>query len=341
MTPLSPRDALCDFHHFAPLFEVGSKIGAPAEQLLHNTGLNEQDIGNESLMLTPAQVEQLLLNACRHCPEGFALELGSQLNLSAFGIVGYAAISSPTTGDALYIASRYMPVVMPMLDIQLGESEQQAYIELSLTYPVCDQVAQILIEATLASLHAMARHVLQRQLPPLTLEVQHAPTTYQIQFVEGKGAQLIGPKEHTRISFDREVLKKPMPLANLNSYKMSVEQCEALLERLPKLNHNLATAIQRRLLMQHGELPSQELVAEELHMSTRTLHRLLQREGTSFREIVKEVLTVQAKRLLENSELSISQIALELGYSDSANFTRAFKKATGQAPSAFRQPSHQ
>ena len=67
------------------------------------------------------------------------------------------------------------------------------------------------------------------------------------------------------------------------------------------------------------------------------MHRLLQREGASFREIQKQTNLIRAKRLLAQNQLSLSHIALELGYSDAANFTRAFRSQTGMTPSAYRK----
>ena len=44
-----------------------------------------------------------------------------------------------------------------------------------------------------------------------------------------------------------------------------------------------------------------------------------------------------AMRLLENSALSVEQVALRLGYSDPANFTRAFRKWSGFTPRQYRE----
>ncbi|MGM0563745.1 MAG: AraC family transcriptional regulator [Pseudomonadota bacterium] len=337
MLPITPRDSRCHLQHFEPLIEDALCKGVSESELLHGTGIDYRKVKTGDLLISPEQVERLILNALDLCPEDFGLSLGQSLNLSAFGIVGYAALSSPTTGDALYIASRYMPVVMPMLNVKLEQSGDRAWLDLSLTCRVDPRVESVLIEITLASLHAMASHVLRDRMPPVTLEITARPRQHQQQYAREKGALLVGERPGNRIVFNRDVLDEPMPLANFNTYKMSVEQCEAMLDRLPGLNRNLAAGIRQRLLYQDLPLPSQEQVAQELHMSTRTLHRFLQREGTSFREIAREVLTMQAKRLLEESDWRIGKIALELGYSDSANFSRAFRRDTGVSPSTYRR----
>lgn len=85
-----------------------------------------------------------------------------------------------------------------------------------------------------------------------------------------------------------------------------------------------------------GRSSSQE-VAALLGVSTSTMKRRLDDEGTTFREVRQSLLRERAiVRLLDHS-LTISQIAVDLGYSDLANFSHAFRRWTGQSPSEFRK----
>ena len=84
-------------------------------------------------------------------------------------------------------------------------------------------------------------------------------------------------------------------------------------------------------------LPSFEEVAEALHSTTHTLRRRLKDEGHSFQEIKDSVRRETALDLLNNSELSVQDIAEQLGFSEAAAFIRAFKKWTGIAPAAYRE----
>ena len=78
------------------------------------------------------------------------------------------------------------------------------------------------------------------------------------------------------------------------------------------------------------------LAADTALMSPRSLSRQLHAEGTGWRDIRKHLLLDRSKVLLRNSELPIGEIATELGYSDSAHFTRAFESWQGVSPSRFR-----
>ncbi|HMY82724.1 MAG TPA: helix-turn-helix transcriptional regulator, partial [Agitococcus sp.] len=62
----------------------------------------------------------------------------------------------------------------------------------------------------------------------------------------------------------------------------------------------------------------------------------LQQAGLGFQQLLDEARKRDAIKLLQNTSLTIEQIALRLGYTDPANFTRAFKKWTGDTPSKYR-----
>jgi AraC-like DNA-binding protein len=90
-----------------------------------------------------------------------------------------------------------------------------------------------------------------------------------------------------------------------------------------------------RLLMVGG-LPDQDVVAGRLGMSGRSLRRQLAGEDTSWRSVVQDMkFTVASERLL-GGRASVREVAEELGFSDTPNFTRFFRGRTGVAPSRWR-----
>jgi AraC-like DNA-binding protein len=86
-----------------------------------------------------------------------------------------------------------------------------------------------------------------------------------------------------------------------------------------------------------GGLPSQEIAAELLWTTPRTLRRRLAEEGTSWRHIVNDLKFARAVSRLQEGRSSVGEIAEELGYTDTAHFTRFFRQRAGVAPSAYRE----
>lgn len=102
-------------------------------------------------------------------------------------------------------------------------------------------------------------------------------------------------------------------------------------ELTERLRHHLTQALEQ------GE-PSIERLAVRMHLSARTLQRRLFDLKTSFQEVVDGVRYDLARGYLSEPALDVSQVAYLLGYSDLRAFNRAFKRWTGQAPTAWRGP---
>lgn len=83
--------------------------------------------------------------------------------------------------------------------------------------------------------------------------------------------------------------------------------------------------------------PTIEVAADLARMSVRTLQRRLSENAFSYGEVVDRVRFDDSVAMLEDPRTKLSEIARRLGYGDSANFTRAFRRWTGMTPSKFRR----
>lgn len=78
-------------------------------------------------------------------------------------------------------------------------------------------------------------------------------------------------------------------------------------------------------------------VASKIGTSRRTLQRQLEASGSSFSLVLESLLEEHATRLLATSRLTVTEIAHKLGYSEAAQFSRAFRRWKGAPPSVFRR----
>ena len=76
-------------------------------------------------------------------------------------------------------------------------------------------------------------------------------------------------------------------------------------------------------------------VARDIATSRRSLQRAFENEGITFREAVAVARMRRAKALLAQGAMPIYQVADRVGYRSKAEFTKAFKRHTGQTPSAY------
>jgi AraC-like DNA-binding protein len=82
--------------------------------------------------------------------------------------------------------------------------------------------------------------------------------------------------------------------------------------------------------------PKIALIAEAIGISVRSLQRRLATSGVSFDRLVDDANLAGAAELLRGPD-KIIDVALAMGYSDPAHFTRAFRRWTGHSPRAFRR----
>ena len=90
------------------------------------------------------------------------------------------------------------------------------------------------------------------------------------------------------------------------------------------------------LMIENDETPSMKRVVATAGTSARTFQRLLEEEGTSFSELLADVRQSETLRRLKEPNVTIAAIATDLGYSDQASLTRAFRRWTGSPPGRFR-----
>ena len=83
--------------------------------------------------------------------------------------------------------------------------------------------------------------------------------------------------------------------------------------------------------------PSFESISDALHVSAPTLRRRLKREGTTFQQLKDDCRREAACEYLKQPDLSVTAVAVQLGFTDPSAFHRSFKKWTGMTPGAYRE----
>ncbi|MCF4763307.1 AraC family transcriptional regulator, partial [Acinetobacter baumannii] len=105
-----------------------------------------------------------------------------------------------------------------------------------------------------------------------------------------------------------------------------------------KNTNSLTSRIREVLKSQIGEeMPTLNDVASMLYLSPQTLRRRLAAEGKSYQGVKDALRRDAAIHLLLNPELTLEDVAQQVGFSETSTFHRAFKKWTGVTPGLYRQ----
>ena len=131
-------------------------------------------------------------------------------------------------------------------------------------------------------------------------------------------------------------------LESLLNYSERFYQRQFITRR--KTNHQILDRLNEKLLnyfndvnaTQNG-LPAVAYLAEQLHVSPDYLSGLLKTlTGMTTQQHIHEKLIERAKQQLSTTDLSVSEIAYQLGFEHSQSFSKLFKSKTDQSPLAFR-----
>lgn len=252
----------------------------------------------------------------------------------AFGALGYARRTSETLRMSLERLWRYHRLLHDVAEIKLALNHDHAI--LSHYLPVPGGLPREVSEYIVAVWLIPARQATGVNWTPLEVRFPHfAPNDTSEHHRFFRCTLKLG-HDRSALVFSNDLLGMPLVNADPSLQAILEAQVMAMLEQLPKGEAVRETV--RRLLA--GELcngePTLEQIAPRLHMSARTLHRRLEEEGTSFRQLLTEVRRELAAQHLSERRLAIGEIAFLLGFSEPSAFHRAFKRWTGYAPLAYR-----
>jgi AraC-like DNA-binding protein len=315
-------------------------------QLVRESGENPVAL-MESIGLSPAQFRDpnqfiaypklaALVDACsKACKEPcFGLLLGQRQPTGVLGALPLVASRAATVGDALRACDRYMH--LHASGVRLVTTVRGETARLALTIPIgnppgIDQLLQLsvvqeafLIAALLNSdPFALSLHL--RQPPCHGPAGEGAIRFSRLQFGQGFDGVSIPTRFLLRPNhWDEGALNRHLEdyLSNLQS-------------RYPnRLEEQVADVIGR--MLPTGECSLEE-VAATLNLRPRTLQAQLSDRGTSYSDLLRDVRYNLARQRLSESDTSITELALHLGYADVAIFSRHFKAWSGLSPRAWRK----
>ena len=127
-------------------------------------------------------------------------------------------------------------------------------------------------------------------------------------------------------------------LAYLNLLLSELNSAYFKNEPVDIVNTNLSKFVEFKLMVETHltEQPSINTIAEKLALTTNGLYRLVKEySGTSPKDFFTNRLMIEAQRKLRYSNLSVKELAYELGFNDPDYFSRLFKKSTGKSVSDF------
>lgn len=264
----------------------------------------------------------------------FGLLVGERLLVNSHGVLGYAAANSQTLHQALGVIEQYLLLRTSLLAIRQEASGDRLRLVFVEPHPLGDVRAAVL-EAVVLTVKKLIDYVSMG-----TCQVSAAVFPFERPAHATLAQELFGCEVRHGASWcglelPTAQLDQPLRAGNPQAWLDAVRCCKDELAKLQR-QQTLATRVRQLMLSQPGGFPSLQVSARLLNLTPRTLHRRLQGEGTSYRDILEDVRHRLAVDHVQAARLSMQEIAFMLGYDDLSNFRRAFKRWEGVAPTAFR-----
>lgn len=308
--------------------------------LAAGTGIAPEHLAHYAHPVSVQQHLRCISNALplRTTPD-WHLKWGKRMAENFHGAVTLAWLTAPTLGDGLDAFIKYMPSRIPYLDWRGRRDGASFRCELS---PLLDlgPVQQMLIEIPIIVMHEYVRVVRNGPAAAARIEFAHDPPPYReryagwfdcpVAFARGRNALVIPAtwRKVANVDFDE------------GAWHTALARCEAALQTGSMADTaTRITQVLQDLLAQPaiGALPSLESVAQRLHLSSRTVIRRLRAQGTTYQAVLDTTLKARAQALLAKPGARVQDIAVRLGYADSASFRKAFRRWFSTTPGAWRE----
>ena len=257
-------------------------------------------------------------------------EIGQHVQLSHSGVLGYLIAQNETLGDSLSCFQRFQALLHNYGPVLIDQDQGQVHItwdyQGKTSTLLSDQVFVssliTIVRAITGSPSIVANQICFQQDDPQAL---HPPMACSVSY---KARDL-------SFSFPAQALQ--LPIRTTDPFLVGVMGRQAQALRSRRGDHFLQTVESRILAALSSGQPSAELIADELHMSRRNLHRKLKQHGVNFHHVLRQTRIKLAELYLQEADLHLAEVAFLLGYSEQSAFNRAFRLWHGVTPAVYKQ----
>jgi len=318
-----------------------TRHGVDAHSLLRDAQIDEAALHDPQGRIPVRQTTHLwqLAEAATGNP-CLGLLVASHTSPGSFQAISLSLLSSSSLHEMLGKFVRYSPLLVgrPAMRLEQTRSAVKVYLDAD---QGPDAPPWSAVDAMMCLVSCAGRLLHGPGLRPLEVQLRRPkPAQHASSFSKAfNRAPVMFQAPNNVIVFDRTVAD-----ARLTSLTPSVSPFHAeLLSQLEGATEGQALLSRVRALLierlPEGE-PSHARIAQALQISVRSLQRHLAEAGTSYRELLQQIRLQQARTLLADVRISISEIAFQLGFRDASTFAHAFRRWTGTSPSEWRRQCH-
>ena len=267
--------------------------------------------------------------------EALMIKLGQRVDVTYFGSFGFALMSCSDFTEAIKLINRYQLLLGTGINFIVLSDSNNTKHTLRVSINILSNLQKKLVTELIISQSIYLLKIITNNKLKFKISFQYEGINNKELYESILKCDVEFNQLHNEISIPIDISKEKLISANSAVHIIYEEQCERLLRDLNKIE-NFSAATRRILLQAGDDFPDIKEVAYKLHISESTLRRRLKEESSSYRKICDEVRDVLAKKYLTTTNLTISDIAMLLNYSEAASFRRAFVRWNKLTPNDYR-----
>ncbi|AXI03384.1 AraC family transcriptional regulator [Aquirhabdus parva] len=315
-----------------------AQLGVDTQEVLRVSGIDERDLISPAPRVTYKQLQRFIHHATKSLDPSAAFHAGLSVQITDFGMWGFGLLSSESYRDAIRFGCKYQLLLGPLAEVEFSEIDHIAMwtYRSILDFNKQDREHLFSIEFHLSKLLAVLRIAFGPDIALKQVTLTYDEPAHAALYRQVFGCPILFNQPTNTLSMSAKHLDRLLMTANPITKQIVIDYCNNELVKI-YADIGIEAHIRKLLMTQTERFPDIDEIAASLAMHPRTLRRKLGLAGTSYRKILTDMRKYLAIKYLIETDLTHSEIAIKLSFSDSASFRKAFKRWTNKQPSAYRR----
>ncbi|MGH7287641.1 MAG: AraC family transcriptional regulator ligand-binding domain-containing protein [Myxococcota bacterium] len=252
------------------------------------------------------------------------------------GLLACLAGSAETVGDAILHLSRFCYLSSSGCALELEVREVDAWVAFQLLRGPQRVLAQAM-DFTLIAARRLIDDVASHRVELRSVDLDHPPLGPEGDYRLAFGCPVRFGRHVSALVIPKAALGLPTRRGNPRLERVLLDLARSeLCAQSPRVSDRVAHELEGAL-REGRPLPRLAQISSLLRTSPRTLHRRLQQEGASLRQLREQARARFAMRMLRTGGARLRDVAVRVGFADLASFDRAFRRWTGTTPTTHRR----
>ncbi len=313
-------------------------LGFSEADVLANTGLTRQDLQDSDQLADLRGLLRIVENGIRLTGDDLvAVRWGQTRRFASLGLIGYLGRSSKDIHCIVSNLARYGQIFSSAMEVDVTQLDKDGLFRWRFDIPAELEVGRF-VEAQVSQFLNGTNRLLPRVVLPKQITFAHRRKHNVAELEKLLGCPISFGAQWNSLQYRVADLDVPLMTSDEGLHKILQAHADLVLAQRPQNRPDIELVVEKAISdrMATGQTSVSD-VARDLGMSARTLARRLEDANTTYQTVLSNFRRAMADRYLKNSDMSQSEIAFLLGYSDVSSFASAFKRWTGQSPGERRQ----